>query len=103
MQKTSVSTLLPVSILFLASLISVEANAQNNKATAQILAVQIIKQGHRCDEPQSAEKQKKLSSPNSRVWVLKCKEATYRVTLKPKRAAVIEVIKQRNKSKDNSK
>ncbi len=54
------------------------AYAQQEKA-AQIIAVQIRKQGYTCGKAESAERDAKASKPNVPVWILKCDNARYRV------------------------
>jgi hypothetical protein len=43
------------------------------------LAAQIRSQGFACDEPQNATRDAKLSKPDYDVWVLTCKNATYKL------------------------
>jgi hypothetical protein len=60
---------------------------------ANIIADQIGRQGFPCEEPHQAEHDKQASRPNEAVWTLRCKNATYRVTLIPDMAAHVELIK----------
>jgi hypothetical protein len=57
---------------------------------AETIAAQVRLQGHRCDEPLSATRDTALSKPNEAVWVLKCANASYRLTLIPNMAARVE-------------
>jgi hypothetical protein len=57
---------------------------------AKTLAAQVRLQGHRCDEPLSATKDTALSRPNEAVWVLKCANASYRLSVIPNMAAKVE-------------
>jgi hypothetical protein len=57
---------------------------------AQTIAAQIRMQGFRCDDPRDAQHEKQLSRPNEQVWVLRCGNATYRITLIPDMAARVE-------------
>ena len=66
------------------------ARAQQAAMPAETLAAQVRLQGHRCDEPLSATRDTALSKPNEAVWVLKCANASYRLTLIPNMAAKVE-------------
>ena len=54
------------------------AHAQQEKA-AEIIAVQIRKQGYTCGKAERAERDVEASKPNVPVWILKCDNARYRV------------------------
>ncbi|MGB8050651.1 MAG: hypothetical protein WCF53_22550, partial [Pseudolabrys sp.] len=60
---------------------------------ASVLAAQIRSQGIACDEPQKATRDAKLSKPDYEVWVLTCKNATYRIGRYPDMAAKVEKLK----------
>jgi hypothetical protein len=49
--------------------------------------------GFACDEPQKATRDAKLSKPDYDVWVLTCKNATYRIGRYPDLAAKVEKLK----------
>jgi hypothetical protein len=55
-----------------------------------MLAAQIRMQGVACDKPLSAVRDAKRSKPDHEVWVLKCSNATYRVSRFPDMAAKVE-------------
>lgn len=57
------------------------------------LAAQIRTQGFACDKPLSAVKDAKRSRPDHFVWVLKCSNATYRVSRFPDMAAKVEPLR----------
>jgi len=57
------------------------------------IAAQIRTQGFVCDTPQRAVRDAKLSKPNHDVWVLTCKNATYRFSRYPDMAAKIEQLR----------
>ena len=59
---------------------------------AELLAVQLRQQGHRCDAPIAAERDARLSKPDEVAWILKCANASYRMRLVPDMAAVIEKL-----------
>ena len=58
--------------------------------TRDVLAAQIRDQGYRCNKPLSADKDLKRSRPDGAVWVLRCKNATYRLRLVPDMAARVQ-------------
>jgi hypothetical protein len=58
-----------------------------------VLAAQIRSQGYACDKPQRATRDARQSKPDHDVWVLKCENATYRVSRYPDLAAKVEVIR----------
>jgi len=60
---------------------------------ASVLAAQIRSQGFACDDPQKATRDAKLSKPDYDVWVLTCKNATYRIGRYPDLAAKVEKLK----------
>ena len=55
-----------------------------------VLAVQLRKQGYECSNPKSASHDSELSKPDSKVWVLSCENATYRVRVVPNMADKVE-------------
>jgi hypothetical protein len=66
------------------------ACAQQPAMPAESLAAQLRLQGYRCDEPLSAARDAALSKPNEAVWVLKCANASYRLSVIPNMAAKVE-------------
>jgi hypothetical protein len=57
-----------------------------------MLAAQIRIQGFTCDKALGAVKDKKRSRPDHDVWILKCGNATYRVSRAPDMAAKVEPL-----------
>ena len=57
-----------------------------------IIAAKIRAQGYACDSPQSAERDDAASTANEVVWMLRCQNGSYRVTLIPNRAAKVEKV-----------
>jgi hypothetical protein len=55
-----------------------------------MLAAQIRMQGVACDKPLRAVRDAKRSKPDHEVWVLKCSNATYRISRFPDMAAKVE-------------
>jgi hypothetical protein len=66
--------------------------AAQQEAPTEIIAVQIRKQGFACEDAQSAVRDRDASAPNASVWILRCRNATYRVRLTPDMAAHVERI-----------
>ena len=58
-----------------------------------MLAAQIRMQGVACDKSLSAVRDAKRSKPDHAVWVLKCSNATYRISRIPDMAATVERLK----------
>ena len=84
-----------LAILFLATLPSGERFGHVAKAQTvmSMLAAQIRTQGFACDEPQKATRDAKLSKPDYDVWVLTCKNATYRIGRYPDMSANVQKLK----------
>jgi hypothetical protein len=57
-----------------------------------MLAAQLRIQGFTCEKALGAKKNTRLSRPDRDVWVLKCSNATYRVTRVPDMAAKVEPL-----------
>jgi hypothetical protein len=66
------------------------AQAPAGDTPVNIISDQIRRQGFACDEPRQAERDQRASRPNETVWILRCGNATYRVTLVPDMAAHVE-------------
>jgi hypothetical protein len=69
------------------------APAAAQDSTKDVLAAQIREQGVACDQPQRAVRDAKRSRPDYDVWILTCKNATYRVSRYPDMAAKIVKIR----------
>jgi hypothetical protein len=82
------------SAVTLIALATVAANATSQageeEQPAEIIAVQIRKQGFECQKPKSAVLEHAQSKPDEPVWILQCENATYRVRLVPDLAAEVE-------------
>ena len=57
------------------------------------IAAQIRTQGYVCEQPLRAARDARRSRPDYQVWILKCSNATYRVSRYPDLAAKVEVLK----------
>ena len=57
------------------------------------LAAQIRTQGFACDKALSARRDAKRSKPDHQVWVLRCSNATYRISRFPDMAAQVQKIR----------
>ena len=58
-----------------------------------MLAAQIRMQGFACDKSLGAVKNMKRSRPDHDVWVLRCSNATYRISRAPDMAAKVEPVR----------
>lgn len=78
-----------------AVLFSPSADAQQAaiETPQTMLSAQIRLQGFTCDKALGATRDKKRSQPDRAVWVLKCSNATYRVTRAPDMAAKVEPLR----------
>jgi hypothetical protein len=59
----------------------VQIAASDDEMPAEIIAVQIRKQGYECINPKSAKRDAQASEADLPVWILTCENATYRVRL----------------------
>ena len=84
-----------LAILFLAVLSNGDRFGHVAKAqtATSVLAAQIRSQGFACDDPQNATRDVKLSKPDYDVWVLTCKNVTYKVGRYPDLPAKVEKLK----------
>ena len=71
---------LVLGLAFDAGDIALVSSAQAEPETpAEIIAVQIRKQGYTCGKAEKAERDVKASKPDVPVWILTCDNARYRV------------------------
>jgi hypothetical protein len=63
--------------------------AQQPETPAAIVAAQLRTQGYACADPVSATRDQQASRPLETVWILRCRNATYRVLLVPDMAAQV--------------
>jgi hypothetical protein len=66
----------------------------HSQTPAEDVAAQIRSQGYQCDQPVTARRNVRLSKPDSAVWTLKCRNATYRVRLDPDMKAHVVKLKE---------
>ena len=74
-------------------LVSALAPASADETPGDIVAAQILTQGYACETPRVADRDGQASKPNEAVWILRCKNATYRVRLVPDMAAQVTQLK----------
>lgn len=80
-----------VSLAFLPAPAAAQTSAsQAESEAADDVATQIREQGYDCQDPTSAKPDPHASQPNETVWILTCKNASYRVRLVPDMAAEVE-------------
>jgi hypothetical protein len=94
MYKPSGSILLAAAAALLSLLVSAQqvTTAVAAETPQSMLAAQIRMQGFTCDKPLGAVRDKKRSRPDHAVWVLKCGDATYRISRAPDMAAKVEPL-----------
>jgi hypothetical protein len=66
----------------------------HSQTPADDLAAQVRIQGYPCDRSVTAQRDVSLSKPDSAVWTLKCRNASYRVRLVPDMSAHVEKLKK---------
>ena len=81
-----------IGALTVALLISGSRDAAAQATPPETLAAQLRLQGHRCDEPVTAQRDAQLSQPDEIVWNLRCGNASYRMRLTPDMAARVEKL-----------
>jgi hypothetical protein len=62
------------------------------ETTADMLADHVRRQGYPCERALSAVRDAQRSKPDEAVWVLKCTNLTYRLTLIPDMAWKVEQL-----------
>ena len=91
--KSSIST--AVSALFMSAFVVVTdyaatpAHGSETEKPKNLIAEQLRRQGFKCENPQSAERDEAASKPDAAVWILTCENASYRVKLIPDLAAEV--------------
>jgi hypothetical protein len=63
--------------------------AEESDSAAGIVAAQLRSQGYACRAPVAATRDRQASRPLSTVWVLRCRNASYRVRVVPDMAAEV--------------
>ncbi|MDX3965168.1 MAG: hypothetical protein QHD01_01055 [Bradyrhizobium sp.] len=83
-----------LSALALTSALAVgRAVAQGAETVQDMLAAQIRSQGFTCDKALGATKDTARSRADHAVWVLRCSNASYRVSRAPDMAAKVEPLR----------
>jgi hypothetical protein len=90
MYKTPGSLFIAVAAVLFSPQVRAQQLAAETPQT--MLSAQIRMQGFTCDKALGATRDKKRSRPDRAVWVLKCSNATYRVTRAPDMAAKVELL-----------
>jgi hypothetical protein len=70
------------------------ACSANSQTPADDVAAQVRSQGYECGQPVTATRNVKRSKADSAVWILKCRNAVYRVRLDPDMAARITKLRK---------
>lgn len=82
----------PICIL-VAVLAGVSASVCAAETVQGMLAAQIRTQGYTCEKAVGATRDARRSRPDHDVWVLKCSNASYRVSRAPDMAAKVEPVR----------
>jgi hypothetical protein len=90
MYKTSASLFIAIAAVLFSPQVQAQQVAAETPQT--MLAAQIRTQGFTCDKALGATRDRKRSRPDRAVWVLKCSNATYRVSRVPDMAAKVEPL-----------
>ncbi len=86
------SALVPLASAFVLGAPAMETVAAEMETPIEVLAVRVRDQGHVCDKPVKAERDRSASKPMAAVWLLQCSNARYRIVLHPDMAAEIEIV-----------
>lgn len=78
-------------VLYL-TLTTFQLQATEKTKSEDVVAIQLRAQGIPCTMPSRAKKDKLDSRPDEMVWIISCKEATYRVTLVPHVGAKVDIV-----------
>jgi hypothetical protein len=89
----STARLLLVCVSIFSVLIAMPCSSRSQTPAGDV-AAQVRSQGYGCDEPVTAKRDVRLSKPDLAVWVLNCRNATYRVRLHPNMAAHVIKVKR---------
>jgi len=79
--------------LQLAISIAAMSGVSAQEPTPDLLAAQIRNQGYRCTQAISAKRDVRRSKPDQAVWILRCKNGSYRIRLTPDMAARVTRLK----------
>jgi hypothetical protein len=90
MYKTPASLFIAIAAVLFSPQVQAQQVAAETPQT--MLAAQIRTQGFTCDKALGATRDRKRSRPDRAVWVLKCSNATYRVSRVPDMAAKVEPL-----------
>jgi hypothetical protein len=91
MMKLQPRRSIAVSVAFIA--IAYSSYAQT---PADDVAAQVRNQGYKCDQPTTSTRDVRLSKPDLAVWILRCRNAAYRVRLDPDMAARITKLRKKS-------
>ena len=66
--------------------------AEDSESPETIVSSVVRREGYKCEKPIKATKDIEDSVPEEMAWILKCKNATYKVQLLPYYLSAVEVI-----------
>lgn len=73
-------------------LLAVPCLAEDSESPETIVSSVVRREGYKCEKPIKATKDVEDSVPEEMAWILKCKNATYKVQLLPHYLSAVEVI-----------
>jgi hypothetical protein len=72
--------------------------AASSEGAGTVVSTVVRREGYRCDKPITATRDVADSVPEEEAWILKCKNATYRVRVVPHSLSPVEVLHSNNLS-----
>lgn len=66
--------------------------ADDPESAETVISSVVRREGYKCEKPIKATKDVEDSVPEEMAWILKCKNATYKVQLLPHYLSAVEVI-----------
>ena len=72
--------------------LTVPSMADDLESPETIISSVVRREGYKCEKPIKATKNVEDSIPEEMAWILKCKNATYKVQLLPHYLSAVEVL-----------
>lgn len=66
--------------------------AEDTEDAGTVVSTVVRREGYRCDKPVTATRDLTDSIPEEEAWILKCKNASYRVRLLPHSLSPVDVL-----------
>jgi len=81
-----------IALLALLCVMAYPCLADETESVETIVSSVVRREGYKCEKPIKATKDVEDSIPEEMAWILKCKNATYKVQLLPHYLSAVEVI-----------